>query len=277
VCRRLARQPDVLAAGGIEKPTSVALSAAPATLFEAYRSTPEFVDVLVARGAPLAGSGLVAVGAALAQELGLVDGSSIEVPTQGRYAVEVIPPSVRADRFSRALIIPDLPEHVEECWVEWMPGTNDTRSLTESLLAVDAPLNVSAILTASAYSRDPFAQYTQRATRWWCVAVGAVAALAMALSLRARRRAMALYAAVGTSRWELATLFGLEALLVSTFGTVAGVACGLAVFAAGGEVTSFDVRTALSEAVFVPACVGLVTMLTLSARRHNVAAELKAD
>ena len=283
-CRRLAGQHQVLASGGVEKPASVAVSSAPGTLFEAYPATAEFTDVLLARSRPAVPTGLAVVGAALATELGLVDGSQIEVAERGRFSILVLPASVRADRFDRALIVPELPGQpgrLEECWVEWVPGTNDVRTLTESLLAAGAPLNVSATLTASAYSQDPFAQYAERWTRWWFVAVGLVTALVVAIGLRARRRAMALYTAVGASRSELVTLYGIEALLIAILGTVGGVAWGLAVFAgpgnSGGEMTTFDVGTALRQALFVPACITLITVLVLSTRRFNVAEELKAE
>jgi len=276
-CRRLAHQHGVLAAGGVEKPRSVALSSAPGTLFEAYGATPELIDTLLDRPRPVADVGVVAVGTALARELGLVEGSHIVFDPQAHYTVTILPESVRAQRFSRALIVPGLPRDVDECWVEWMPGTEDARGLTESLLAVDAPLTVSATLTSGAYTRDPRAQYAGRWTRWWSVAVGGLGALVVVGGLRTRTRPMALYVAVGTARSELAVLYGLEVLVLALLGTVIGVVWGLAAVAAGGELTTFDVGSAMRAAACVPAAIALLTVLAVSARRFDAATELKAE
>jgi hypothetical protein len=276
-CRRLARQRGVLGAGGFAKPSSASLTSAPGTLFPAYDATPELLDVLSARRPAAAEPGVVGVGSALARELGLVDGSHVVVQPQEHVVVVVLASSMRTDRFSRALVRPAPLRTVDECWVEWVPGTADARTLTESLLAADSRLDISSTLTSSAYATDPFALYATRWTRWWFVPVGMVLSLVMLVALRSRSRTMALYAAVGTDRWELATLFGIEVALVATAGAVGGLLWGLAAVARGGEITSADVGNAVRGAAFVPACVTLVSTLAVAIRRVRVAQQLKAE
>ncbi len=65
--------------------------------------------------------------------------------------------------------------------------------------------------------------------------------------------------------------------MVATAGAGVGALWGLALFTASGDVTAFDLASAVRGALFVASFVTLVTIVAVAARRRQLAAQLKAE
>ena len=211
-CDRLARQPTVLHAGAVSAVRTVVPRTDPGRLVAGYQVSPGFLGV-VAPGAVPSVDAEVHVGWHLADHLGAVPGSQVDVG-RGPATAAVVPPLGRADRFAGAALVPALDLVVAECWVEVHPAAGaQGAALVEGLLPVTGAARITPLVATNEFT-DVDPDVEPAVGRWW-LAGGVALALVELLVLRQRRRELALYRAVGARRADVTTCTVLEGLFVS--------------------------------------------------------------
>jgi hypothetical protein len=211
-CDRLARQPSVLHAGAVSAVRTVAPRTDPGRLVASYQVSAGFLGV-VAPGVVSSADAELHVGGHLADHLGAVPGSQVDVG-QGPAIAAVLPPLGRADRFAGAVLVPAPDLVVAECWVEVHPAAGaQGAALVEGLLPVTGAARITPLVATNEFT-DVDPDVEPAVGRWW-LAGGVALGLVELLVLRQRRRELALYRAVGARRADVTTCTVLEGLLVS--------------------------------------------------------------
>jgi hypothetical protein len=282
-CAALNVVPGVVAAGGVRAGGTLSFTSAPGVLFQSADVSGRVVAVWAPGAAvPPPGSGASALaGIALAEELGVLAGSFLQVEGREVAAVRaVIDAEPRNPRVQRWLLSETPPTGpVDECWVEF------ERSRFEAGIAAlpawfatgnDDPV-VRPYLRADEFTRDVGEEFRARPQQWGWAAMALLAGVVSLLVAWFRRAELGLYLAVGTSRLQLLTMLACESAATVSAGFVAGLGGAFYAHAITGAAIPMDhafIALATTGAGAVLAFV-VAPIASLAAARGNVAAMLK--
>ena len=202
-CARVAGQGGVLSSGAVLRSGLYEVSSTPGVRVRRISVTPGLLETL-----DLAGPGsAVIVGAELADELDVIEGSAIRLVVAGSTETLVVDevmahPSVRFPEANRAVLVTGAPlGEAADCYVEAQPPVFDEYRTgivaLESLAA--APPTVSGLVSVE-QGETPGDRYARRPSRFASYAAAAVLCSLVAVSLQVRRSEIGVYRASGSSR-----------------------------------------------------------------------------
>jgi hypothetical protein len=271
-----------VAAGAVRTIGQVSFTTAPGVLFQGVEATQEIVRLWSpATKAVFPAGQFYVAGPALADELGVRPGLFVSTlagpvaqiafvldtnsrnPQAGRWLIDVVPPAGTA----------------QECWVEFRPGSFEggLGSLAADFATGDKEPVVRRYIERDAFARDLASELAARPQRHGWIVVGVLLVGLLAMVAWFRRADLALYLAVGTSRWELLMMLAVEVIAVSVLGWIAGFCWALAVARLAGISLSIDgtrlaLETSASAALMV---IVLAPVLSLAMVRGSIAGLLK--
>jgi hypothetical protein len=278
-CERLRERDWVLSVGSATGAGVVSVASAPGIAFARFTGSRGIVEVWDPRAPVEADSrGGYVVGAAAADELGLITGSYIRVGAEGPARVTVIDPANRNEFAMRGFLdVVPASGRADQCWVEVEPG-----QLTPALAALPALLGAEEaearpVIDRGEFGVDPAQLLDGRLQRWAWLLIAGIGIATMALMSLFRRSESAVYRAFGLSRTGLLLMVQLETLVLVVGSYL--IACSLALLIYGlafGPPDFDQIALALrSSGMAAAAIVAVGPLMASAAGRGSPAALLK--
>ncbi|MCP3854188.1 MAG: hypothetical protein GY698_05555 [Actinomycetia bacterium] len=193
------------------------------------------------------------VGEGVTNELGLVEGSILLIDGQ---PTEIHPAnlSYRQPTAGRVILLPAFENgQVDECWLEFSGPVRTTE--LELLDAIARPLTgysiddlgVRPLIRPDETTRDPLAEYVERPSRLLWAFITIVLACVLLLTSWSRRREIALYWVLGTTRPAIFLLGLTTSFITTSLGTACGWSLAMAWALQQGPITDDQLLVSLSE------------------------------
>lgn len=230
VCESMTSQPDVIAAGGVSHAEVVELGQ-PALVSVRKVSATTGYFLLMRLPVPTDAESAAAVGARVADELGIVDRSLIQT-SFGSVRLQIAPDAIRAEERSRWMtVLRHAGWPVDQCWIEARNGTVDAVKTIVTASFHEVPEVTLAVLRDRTTTETTMRAWDARSTQWAWPAAGALSGVVCALIVAARRHEYALYRILGVRRAavKLIAVLDVESMLfpalifAATFVSTAGV------------------------------------------------------
>lgn len=253
-CAAIESQEGVIAAGPVRLIGVESFTSAPGVLFQSAVVGEGTLRVWTpgTQSAPSPPGESLAVGVALAKELGLRAGSYIAAAGGMPAAVSAVIDSRRNPQIQRwALDVAPPDGTADACWVAFRRASyaaGQTGLPAWFASGSREPL-VRPYLRSDQFTRDPAQEFAGRPQRFgWLAAAGLIVALAV-LAAWFRRSEIGLYLAVGTSRAQLLGLLAIETLVVTAIAFLASTLWAVAIRRALHQAVPADeLRVALRSA-----------------------------
>ncbi|MFD4960400.1 hypothetical protein [Microbacterium sp. NPDC058389] len=216
-CESLGSLAGVRSAGGVSVPVVDTLELA-AVSVRTVSGTTGYLHILGYQPGPDSQAQAVA-GPSLREELGVLDGSQLEIGDGGTWTVDVLPQNERASDRSRWITYIDVaPSSVGECWIEVERGMSDVVKQALPAAFSGAERLRMETLGAAEASDTVTESWATRPTRFGWIGAAFVACIAIGSLLVTRRPEYALYRLVGISRRWVWLVAALEGALIVTAG-----------------------------------------------------------
>lgn len=230
-CDGLATVDGIRASGAVIGETAIVAANQPQARYQLSMATAGYPAVLWPGQAVSTPSGGLLAGAVVAENLGLVEGSTLlitdESNPQSSRSVRidrVLPPSARDSGADRRLFRVVLPAgSVDECLVDADPGHSaDVPGLLTERFSASAGAVVAPLRPTDSLGRRPETELDNRASGWaWLLGGGVLGVLGLMLWFF-RRADLALYRLVGVPRGTLAFMLAAEQLIFTLVPVQAG-------------------------------------------------------
>lgn len=271
-CSALGDLTGLPAAGAVVGQASVVVATQPQARYDLYSITPDYPRVLWPDAGQRPARGGLLVGAAAAESLGLVDGSSLlvrDAPTMDAPQLltvdRVMPPSPRDPGADRRLFViaPVGLGETAECLVDAdSANADDVPALLGAWFDPVAAPVAAPLRLADPVALLPESQLAQRASAWaWPVAATVLAILSF-LAWYFRRSEFALYRVLGVSRAKLGLMLAAEHVIVAIVPVQTGVL--LVTLLRSESVQGLAARLLLLDDARMVACLLIVPALALA-------------
>lgn len=254
-CNRLRWSSHIVAAGGYRVAEQVESATSPRVAFAQWEIVAEVVRVWD-EDAPLSPPSGYVVGIAAAREIGLTDGSLLQIADEEGIPVTVIDPGARNEAATRTIMSPVAPDgRLSQCWVEFEPGSYEAGlSWLSAYFAADEA-EVRRAVTRGQFGLDPAVTLANRPQRWGWLPVGLAGAAVITLMAIFRRADTALYRAFGVRRIAVLVMHQSETWIVVLGSLVVGLLWALTAYSLASGIPSGDQILLASRTVFIAAAV----------------------
>jgi len=281
-CERLPELIGAEAAGGFNYGSTLATGNAPGSLFSMLSVTEGIFDVWVPDDHLREADIQVAIGSAVAEELGVQKGRFLLLGEgEPRAITAVVDTEDRNPQAMRSIlsVVPPI-DDVNQCWVAFGPGAHEAGIASLRALFSDTgpDTTVGPYRRTDEFTLDPVAELASRPMRNGWLAVGLAIALLAWVGWWARRAEFGLYRAIGTARNELLLMAWVESFVTTTVGALLGFVWATAVFDAthGGELSGGQILLASRNAVAAALlAIALGPLAAVLMGRTDVASQLK--
>jgi len=177
------------------------------------------------------------------------------------------------------VVTPPL-DHVDECWIETMPGNSVTaEAVVRSVFGGVADVEIRPMIRLDDRSRDLKAEWRTRSTRD-LLRLALVTSVALGFLLTVVRRSeFGLYRALGMQRMHLMLVVQVETLVVVSIGSIFGIVWSVALFLAGTSpqepIPATDLIVAVRDALAVPGWMAVVLPAAVLVSRGSIMDALK--
>lgn len=257
-CDQLRWRSGIVAAGGYRVAGQVVASTSPRVTFALWEVTGDVTRVWDPNRARSIGPGYL-VGAAAARELGLRDGSLLQLHGQEPVPVGTVDPSPRNEAAARVVMSPAAPRgRVAQCWVEFEPGRYEAGLAWLAAYFAADDSEVRRAVDRGMFGVDPDVILNTRPQRWGWVPIGIVTGALITLAAIFRRPEAALYQAFGVTRTGVLVMHHVEATAIVGASLAIGTTWAAVAYSLASGVPDIDQLALASRSVLLAAALALV-------------------